>query len=276
MQVARRAGDGDLGIGEAAQEGGDGWGVRVPLAGIADETKIGLELITVLLEKRRQARAAGFFLALEQHRDIDRQPPMHGEKGAAGLDEGHDLAFVVGGAAGDDDLVTVVILGEAGGEGRHGPRLERVRRLHVVMTVEQHAPGRSLWRSPMGDHHRLAGCRLDARLEADLGEGAARTTLRRRGRLGYRQGRWRCSARRETGTGARALGLDPRRGGRAPATAKRAAVRSPLNSNAGPVKSGPANSIPSATPDGPVHSHDECRDLRPIAADVRLWGRIIR
>ena len=69
--------------------------------------EVGAELVGVRLQERRQARAAGFLLALEQHGDRDRQPARHRLPGAAGLDEGHQLALVVGGAAAADRLAAV-------------------------------------------------------------------------------------------------------------------------------------------------------------------------
>ncbi len=56
------------------------------------------ERIRVLREKRRQRRRADLLLALEQDRDLAGRPAELGE-GAAGLDEGHQLTFVVGRAS---------------------------------------------------------------------------------------------------------------------------------------------------------------------------------
>jgi hypothetical protein len=57
----------------------------------------------------------------------------------AGLDEGHHLALVVRGAAGDDDFPGTGVLGKTRREGRRGPLLQRIRRLHVVVAVKQDA-----------------------------------------------------------------------------------------------------------------------------------------
>ena len=64
----------------------------------------GLEFLAVAGEEGGRLGPPELLFALEQHRDIDRQTAMHGEPGAAGLKEGHDLPLIVGGAAGDDDL----------------------------------------------------------------------------------------------------------------------------------------------------------------------------
>ena len=77
---------------------------RVQLPGVADETNVGLELFAVIVEEGGKARAAGLLFAFEQDRHVDRQAPVHGKPGAAGLEEGHHLPLIVGGATGDDDL----------------------------------------------------------------------------------------------------------------------------------------------------------------------------
>ncbi len=171
MQIAIGAGDGDLGVSESPQEGGDRRAVLVPLPGVANEGEIGFELLGMRIEEGRQRRAAQFLLALQEHGHVDRQPPLGLEPGAAGLDEGHELALVVGGAAGDDHWAITRILGETRREGRSAPGLQRVRRLHVVMAVEEDARARARARmAPMADDHRLARGRAHACLEADLAQ----------------------------------------------------------------------------------------------------------
>ena len=74
----------------------------------------------------------------------ERQLAGHRLPGAAGLHEGHQLAFVVAGPARDDRLASVRQGGDARLEGRRLPQIERIDRLHVVMAVEQHAAARAL------------------------------------------------------------------------------------------------------------------------------------
>ena len=137
MQVAGRAGDGDLGEGQAAQEGRDGGRVLVPLPRIANKADVGSELLAMALEKGGKTGTAEFFLAFEQNRHLDGQAAMRGEPGMTGLDEGHHLPLVVGGAARDDDLARALLLDETRLEGRGGPFVQGIWRLHVIMTVEQ-------------------------------------------------------------------------------------------------------------------------------------------
>ena len=63
---------------------------------------------------------------------------MNLEPGAGGLDEGHQLAFVVRRAAGDDDRTVARVLGQAGMKRRCLPLIQGVRRLHIIVAVEQH------------------------------------------------------------------------------------------------------------------------------------------
>ncbi len=90
------------------------------------------------VEEGRQARATGLLLAFEQDRHVNRQAAMHRMPGAARFEEGHHLSLIVGGAARDDDLAIFWVLGKARREGRRRPLLKRIRRLHVVMAIEQH------------------------------------------------------------------------------------------------------------------------------------------
>ena len=172
MKIARGPRDRDFGEGKAAQEGRYRGCVFVPLSGIADEREVGFELIAVCGEEWGEARASQFLLALEEHADIDRQGSMRGEPGSACLDERHDLAFVVGGAARNDHHAVTRVLDKTRREGRSIPFFQRIGGLHVVMAVEQHVPPRFafLLRAPMPDDHRLAKRWLDARAEADLAQ----------------------------------------------------------------------------------------------------------
>src|SRR3990170_8141430 len=138
MQVSRRAADGDLREGEPAQEGGNGGGVGVPLPGIADKRDVGPELVAMGGQKRGKTGTPGLFLALDEHADIDGKLSVLCKPGTGRLDKGHQLAFVVGGAAGDDNSAVAWILDQTRIERWRAPFIQRLGRLHVVMTVEEH------------------------------------------------------------------------------------------------------------------------------------------
>ena len=83
-------------------------------------SQVRLQRLGVGGEEGGQGDRAGLLLALEQHGDVARQAAI-GAEGAAGLEEGHQLAFVVAGAAGDDAR-TARPVGEARLERRGRPQ----------------------------------------------------------------------------------------------------------------------------------------------------------
>ena len=111
---------------------------------------------------------AHLLLAFDQDDDIDRQRPGDDLVGAARLQEGHDLAFVVAGAAGDDVLGAASGGGDARFERRRHPLCQRIDRLNVVMAVEQRSAPRA--REVPGEHDRMAPGRAQIGFEAEIGE----------------------------------------------------------------------------------------------------------
>src|SRR5262249_13105330 len=106
------------------------------------------------------------------------QRPGDGFEGAAGLYERHDLAFVVAGTARDDDFAAVGSGGDARGERRRFPQIERIDRLNVVVAVEQDVRGLAASAAAaiaavvvaLGDDDGVALGRAHACVEADAGE----------------------------------------------------------------------------------------------------------
>ncbi len=137
MQVAVGGLDGDLVIHQAAQRCRDGGRVGVPHAGVADHREVGLQFVLDRLHEWHEILRADFLLAFDQDRDIDRQRSRDLLPGAAGLDKSHQLSLVVLGAARHDDFSAVGVIGDDGLERRTVPQIERIDRLHIVMTVEQ-------------------------------------------------------------------------------------------------------------------------------------------
>ena len=169
VQIAAGAGDDELGAGEAAQLRRDRRRVLVPLAGVAHERQVGLHLLAVLGQEPRQRRRAALLLALEQHGDGDRRGAGHAPPGPHRLEEGHQLALVVLGAARHDDLAVGLVGGDARLERRRLPQLERVDRLHIVVAVEQHVRALAVERRlGVAHHHGMAGGRHHAGIEADV------------------------------------------------------------------------------------------------------------
>ena len=162
MQVAIGAGDGDFLADQTAQRHRDRRMAAAPHVGVADKRQIGGQLLRIGGHERRQVGAARFLLAFEQHGDARRQLAGHRLPGADRLDEGHQLALVVGGAARRDHL-DAVALDDLRLEGRRFPEIERIDRLHVVMAVEQEMGSLA---GMVADDDRVAGRRPGAGFEA--------------------------------------------------------------------------------------------------------------
>ena len=123
--------------------------------------KSALEVGLVGFEERHEILRSDFLLALDHDGDVDRQRAGHRFPGAAGLDEGHQLALVVLGAARDDDLAAVGVVGDGGLERRAMPEIERIDRLHVVVAVEQHMRPPFAAAVGLGDDGGMTGGRPD-------------------------------------------------------------------------------------------------------------------
>ena len=134
MQVAVRAGDLDLHVGQPLQAVNQGRLARGEERAVGDHHAVaGQALAAVLPDVAIDGVAAGFLLALDQELDVDRQPAALGKRRRHSLDVGVGLPLVVGGAA-RHQLVAL----DRRLEGRMPPELDRVDRLHVVVAVEQH------------------------------------------------------------------------------------------------------------------------------------------
>ncbi len=119
--------------------------------GVADQREVGGQFLRVLLQEGNERGRAGFLFALEEDRQLAGQGAVDGFPGAAGLEEGHQLALVVGGAAGADDGAFGRVL-DRGVEGRAVPERQRIDGLHVIVAVEEEvaAPVPSPWATTIG------------------------------------------------------------------------------------------------------------------------------
>src|SRR5262249_12675247 len=99
---------------------------------------------------------AALLLAFEDKSDIDRHGAGHSFPGPASFNEGHDLALVVASATRHDRLASVRKRSDARFERRRLPQIDRVDRLHVVVTIEDDAltPTASRKRT-FGKHNRM-------------------------------------------------------------------------------------------------------------------------
>ena len=140
MQIDGGAVQGQLGVAHAAQPVGDRRPVDAQHVGIRDHADVGRELVAMRGEERLQMRAAAFLLALEEQGDAHRQAAMHRLPGAQRLDDAHQLALVVDGAA-RDHTRSVRPVDQHGVERVTAPQLDRVGGLDVVMAVVEQMRG---------------------------------------------------------------------------------------------------------------------------------------
>ena len=137
MQIPIRTGDDDLFIDQTPQRGGDRRCARIPHAGIANERHIRRKLCLMRLDKGRQIGRTALLFAFNQNRQSQRQMTRHSLIGPTGFDEGHDLPLVVTGPACGNGFAPVRQNNHARLKGRRVPLIERIDRLHIIMTIKQ-------------------------------------------------------------------------------------------------------------------------------------------
>jgi hypothetical protein len=108
----------------------------VEQAGVADQGEVGGQQVAVGFHEGDEGRGARLLLAFEEQGDARGERAVDRAPGAAGLDEGHELALVVGGAATADDGACCGLL-HLGDEGGAVPKGQRINGLHVVVAVEE-------------------------------------------------------------------------------------------------------------------------------------------
>ena len=152
MQIAVGGGQGDFLGNEAADHGGDGRRFRVPHVGVTDQHRVAGQFLCRCVEEGNQRARAALLFAFEQEADGNRQLAAHFRPGPAGLDEGHQRAFVVRGATRHDMGVTVRGRFQNRFERVGLPQVERIDGLYVVVAVKQH-----VWTlaRQMADDHRM-------------------------------------------------------------------------------------------------------------------------
>ena len=163
VQIAGRSAQGEFEGDDAPQRVGERRQVLGGHAGVGHHHGIAAKFPAAGPQERRQVAAANLLLALEHERQIAGQGGAGPEIGFDRLEMGEMLALVVGGAAGDQRAPA-----DGRFEGRRLPEFERLRRLHVVVAVNQEmrAPPRPAGRA--GEHDRMARRRTQFGLEADL------------------------------------------------------------------------------------------------------------
>jgi hypothetical protein len=108
--------------------------------------------------------AADLLLSLRDDDHVDRELLAHRQVGFERFDVQEKLTFVVNRAACEDFSIPYRRL-----ECRRGPQIERLRRLDIVVTVDDDRRSAGCF-SPFADHYRMAGGRVNRRRHTDLVE----------------------------------------------------------------------------------------------------------
>src|SRR5437899_8096140 len=171
MEIPVGASQPDLLIDEPTQRRRHHGRRRIPHAGIADQRQVELELGGIVLDEAEQVVRAAFLLALDHHGDGERQFAGDGRERTTRLDDSHQLAFVVAGPAGHDDLAAVGQRRDARCKWRRFPKVEWIDGLHVVMAVEEDAGGLAVGlRTALAHHDRMPRGGPDAGLKTNAGQ----------------------------------------------------------------------------------------------------------
>ena len=137
MQIGGRPGDTDLERHDPAQSVGESRHAPRDHARVGNGDQVAAQFLAMRVEECLKIRAPDFLFALDEEDQIHGQFAAFPQRLLDPEDVGENLSLVVRRAAREDDAI-----GESRLEGRRGPEIERIHRLHVVVAV---------------DHHRCAG-----------------------------------------------------------------------------------------------------------------------
>ena len=125
------------------------------LAVIRQQHGVRFQQVGVRADKFVQMAAADFFFPFNQQFDVDRQRAVYRQKRLNGRDIRPKLAFIVRCAA----RVNIAVP-NSGRKRRRHPQIKRFRRLHVIMSVNQHRRCGGAFQ-PFGIDDWMAGRRHD-------------------------------------------------------------------------------------------------------------------
>ena len=162
MRVLRRTLDGNFPVHQTAQRRGERRHVFGVHRRIGNDRDVGRELFAIALDRGVEVGRTDLLLALDDDFQVDRQPSARahvcGDRGQVH----DDLSFVVDGAAPEDLAVA-----HAAYERRSLPQIDRVDRLHVVVTVDEYRrfSGRT---EPLAVRERISARLEPAGIEPNL------------------------------------------------------------------------------------------------------------
>ena len=131
MQIGPRPGHLDLAESQAAQATRDHHLVFTGNLGVGKEHEIAVQPMPVPLQEPQKAGTSHLFLALDEEREAQRQARIPFEEPADRRNVRHQRALVVGRAAPPEAALPLHRL-----ERRRPPQLQRIRRLDVIVAVD--------------------------------------------------------------------------------------------------------------------------------------------
>ena len=149
VEVAFRAAQDGLAAGDAAQAVAERGHAGSDHAGVGNGDDVAAEFVAMVEEERSEAGAADFLLAFEQEDQIHRQFAAFAQRFLDTQHMGHHLALVVGGTARPDPAIADFRLKRIA-----GPQVQRIDRLHVIVTVNEHRAAAGHM-GVAGDDHRV-------------------------------------------------------------------------------------------------------------------------
>ncbi len=144
----------DLGIDHPAHAHAHRRDVRGPHGGVRDHDDVAAELVALAAQQVGEMRRARFLLALDQQleRDGRRGGAARGQAGSHAESVEEHLTLVVRGSPGQQPAVAL-----SGLERGRFPLIERLDRLHVVVTVDQHGRRGRVGGRPVREDRRHSG-----------------------------------------------------------------------------------------------------------------------
>ena len=152
VQVTVRPGHFHFHVAQPAQAGIDAGHIVGDHRGVADQYDVGLEALLVVLHELPQVVATHLLFALDHHLHVARQASVLDHR-FHGLHVHVELAFVIRAPPGVDEPVLHHRI-----EGAAVPKVQWVRGLHIVVTINQHGRlGRVDDLLPINDRMSLGG-----------------------------------------------------------------------------------------------------------------------
>src|SRR5690606_18215078 len=153
MQIAVCSFDDDFFAHETTKANADCGCFNIPHGGIANQRHVRLKLILMRFQKRLERRRPRFLFTFKKQGHFYRELAVDRFISAAGLNKGHQLSFVIGSPTSGPDFATVSDVLDCWLNRIILPKLQRVHRLNIIMSVTQHMRRVGGWAFMMCNNH---------------------------------------------------------------------------------------------------------------------------